>query len=370
VPLLFRYLLKELLVPLLVWWAFLFLLLFVMQFLRATEVLLGSAVTLPDIGRLLLYLGPHFLVMATPVAFLLAILLGMGRLGEDREISAMRALGVGPWQMLAIPVVMGMLLGGLMLALASTLEPRGISAVKGLINEIIKKNVVGDVRPGVFYEDLTNLTLYAEGVNPGRGTWSNVLVHDDRDPAGPLLVMAREGRVNPAGQGEWLKLALADGLVHRANRATADYAVVSFERAEINVGVEGRIFRKNRFRSARDEMTPLELLEAANEERAAGGDPKPMLTSFYAVFGQALTPVAFAVFGTPFAIGGRKGGRARGLLITVGAYIGYYVLSRAFENLAVQGRLPIPLAVLLPALIIGLTGALAIYRYSRVGASA
>ena len=369
-PLLFRYLLKELLIPLLVWWAFLFLLLFVMQFLRATEVLLGPAVTLADIGRLLLYLGPHFLVMATPVAFLLAILLGMGRLGEDREISAMRGVGLGPWQMLAVPAVLGLLLGVLILVVASTLEPRGLSAVKGLINEIIKKNLVGDVKPGVFYEDLSNLTLYAERVNPGRGTWSNVLLHDDRDPAAPLLVMAREGRVNPAGQGDWLKLALADGRVHRANRATADYAVVAFERAEINVGVEGRIVRKNRFRSAREEMTPLELLESAREEKAAGGDPRPMLVTFYSVFGQALTPVAFALVGTPFAIGGRKGGRARSLLITVGAYIGYYVLSRVFGNLALQGSLPIPLAVLLPALIIGLAGALAMHRYSRVGGSA
>ena len=40
-----RYLLRELLVPLVLWVTFLFLLLFVMQFLRGSEVLLGSAVT-------------------------------------------------------------------------------------------------------------------------------------------------------------------------------------------------------------------------------------------------------------------------------------------------------------------------------------
>ncbi len=98
-----RYLLKELLVPLVVWVAFLFLLLFVMQFLRGTEVLLGSAVTLGDIGRLILYLAPHFLVMALPIAFLLAILLGLGRLSEDRELTALQALGISPTQLLAGP---------------------------------------------------------------------------------------------------------------------------------------------------------------------------------------------------------------------------------------------------------------------------
>ena len=75
--LLARYLLKELVVPLVVWVAFLFLLLFVMQFLRGTEVLLGSAVTLGDIGRLILYLAPHFLVMALPLGF------GISALGPE-----------------------------------------------------------------------------------------------------------------------------------------------------------------------------------------------------------------------------------------------------------------------------------------------
>lgn len=369
-PLLLRYLVKELVVPLGLWLAFLFLLLFVMQFLRATEVLLGSAVTLTDLGLLLAYLAPHFLVMALPVAFLMAILLGMGRLGEDREIAAMRALGVGPWRLVSVPLALGVLLGGITLALAATLEPRGLGAVKGLVNEIIKKNVIGDVKPGVFYEDLSNLTVYAEHVDERRGIWGNVVVHDDRDREAPLLVIARQGRVNPAGVGEWLKLALADGRVHRAQRDTLQYSVVGFEAAEINVGVEGRIARKNRFRGAREEMTPQELLQAAREEEASGRDARPIRMAFWGLFGQALTPVAFALLGTPFALGGRRGGRARGLLITVLAYILYYVLVRAFDNLGVQGRIPIPAAVLLPSAILALAGAIAMARAGRVGAQA
>lgn len=368
VPILLRYLLKELLIPLGVWLAFLFVLLFVMQFLRATEILLGSAVTATDIGRLLLFLSPHFLVMALPVAFLLSILLGIGRLGEDREIAAMSALGIGPLRIAAMPLAIGVGLGLLTLTLSSSAEPRGLTAVKGLVNEIIKKNIVGDVKPGIFYEDLSNLTVYAEEVDPERNVWRNVLLHDDRDPSSPLLVLAREGRVNPAGQGEWLKIALADGKVHRANRATTDYTIVGFERAEINVGVESRIVRKNRFRSPREEMTPWELWEAAGEERKAGGDPRSWLLAFYTRLGGALTPVAFALLGTPLALGGRRGGRARGLLITVGAYVGYYVLARAFENLAAKGQLPIVVAVLLPSLLISAVGAILLSRLVRRGA--
>ena len=82
VPLLVKSVLRELAGPLLLWIAFLFLLLFVMQFLRGTDVLLGSAVTLGDYGRLAANLAPHFLVMDIPVGLFVAGLRGHG-LGRE-----------------------------------------------------------------------------------------------------------------------------------------------------------------------------------------------------------------------------------------------------------------------------------------------
>src|SRR5262252_1003123 len=120
-----------------------------MQFLRGADVLLGSAVTTRDMARIIFFLSPHLLVMALPVAFLMAILLGLGRLGEDRELTALQSLGIAPSQILVLPVAAGVLLGAVMLVFSFSAEPWGLTAVKGVINEVIKKNVVGDVKPGV-----------------------------------------------------------------------------------------------------------------------------------------------------------------------------------------------------------------------------
>jgi lipopolysaccharide export system permease protein len=198
-PLLVQTVLRELGGPLAVWVAFLFLLLFVMQFLRGTDVLLGSAVTLADYGRLGLNLAPHFLVMSLPVGLLLAVLLGLGRMAEDRELLALGALGSPPWQVARVPLALAAVIGAFILLLASTAEPWGLKQVKQVVAQVIKRNVLGDVKPGVFYEDLTNLTLYARGVDARRGVWTQVLVHDERDPRAPLLVLANEGKVSPEG---------------------------------------------------------------------------------------------------------------------------------------------------------------------------
>ncbi len=213
-----RYLLRELLVPLLLWVTFLFLLLFVMQFLRGTEVLLGSAVTPWDFVRLVAAPEPAPAGdVAAGRASCSPSSSGSAGSREDRELLALALAGgdalaggagsAGAWVASS---------GRLVLLLATTAEPWGLKQVKVQVSEVIKKNVLGDVRPGVFYEDLTNLTLYAQGVDKERGVWTHVLVHDDRDPRAPLLVLAHEGTVNPSGRGASLAVGLRSGEVHRA----------------------------------------------------------------------------------------------------------------------------------------------------------
>lgn len=361
-----RYITRELVVSFAVWVIFLFLLLFVMQFLRGTEVLLGSAVTALDLGRVALCLTPHFLVMAIPIALLLSILLGLGRFAEDRELTALAALGMSPGQIVVIPVVLSFALGGLMVFLSFTLEPLGLASLRGVVNELIKRNVVGEVKPGVFYEDLSEFTMYAEKVDETTGTWTNVMIHDDRDRQNPLLMLAREARVNPRTAGQAVSLGLLDGTVHHTHLGTENYTLVSYERGEVVVGVEESIFRKNRFRSAKEEFTPAELLQLAREAEASGEDPKPWYMAYHWRFGQALSPVAFALLGVALAMS-RTGGRGRAFLLSILGYVAYYVLSRLFENLGTQGKVPFLVAGQITNVVFAIVGLYLLSRVARAG---
>jgi lipopolysaccharide export system permease protein len=361
-----RYVLREVLAPFITWVAFLFLLLTVMQFLRGSDVLLGSAVTLIDVAKIIVALGPHFLVMAIPVAFLLAILLGLGRLSEDRELTALESLGVSPARVLAVPLAVSGALGLLMLGLAARAEPRGLVSAKSLVSDVIKKNIIGDVKPGVFYEDLSELTLYAEKVDKTRGVWTHVMLHDERDPRSPLLVLAREGKVNPSGPGAALTLGLSDGAVHRADPTGSDYTVVHFQRADVAIGAEESIFRKNRLSSPREELTPGELLEEAADAKAQKQSPLPYLTAYHLRLAAMFTPLAFALVGGPLAMS-RRQAKGRGYLLTLGAYVLYYVLSHTFQNWGDQGRVAPWLAGEAANVLFGVFGAFALWRQSKSG---
>ncbi len=362
-----RYVLKELAVPLAVWVGFLFLLLIVMQFLRGTDVLLGSGVRATDLALLCMYLTPHFLVMALPVALLLAILLGLGRLSEDREVIALQAVGVGPCQLLRVPLALSVAVSGLMLLLTWSLEPWGLASLQGVVNTVIKRNVMGDVRPGVFKEDLTGFTVYAEGVDPKTHVWRNVLIHDDQDPAAPVLVLARKAWADADVPGVDMKLLLEEGQAHRATSSREEYNVVRFDRGELAVWLGDTLWRGNHFSSPNEEMTPGELSRAAEALGAQGQDPTALRMAYHTRLGRTFTPMAFACLAAPLALSGSRGRRARGLAVTLLAYVGYYVLARAFETLGVQGRLPLAVAAQLPNALFGLVGLILLARLGRTG---
>ena len=349
VTLLARYCLREVLSPLLAWIGLLWVMLFVMSFLRGTEVLLGSTITALDFARFIVWLSPQFFIQAAPIAFLLAVLLGLGRLAEDGELRAMAALGVAPRVLVAGPLLLALALSAVIGALAFTAQPWGLKAVRAAATELIKRNLVGDVRPGVFHEEVADFTLYAEGVDGRR--WDKVMVFDGRDPAAPLLVLAQAGEVKPgSADDETVELELQNGEVHRASAASDEYAVAGFEKAALALQVGNNIFLKNRFRSPRDEQSPTELLEAAREAEAHGESARPFEVAFHWRLGQVAMPLAFAVIGVPLALA-RRGGRSRSFLLTLGAYVAYYLLARGCVSFGERGALPALLAGQLPNLV-------------------
>jgi len=332
---------------------------FVARLLAQADVIFGSGVRLLDVGRILLFVLPSMLSYGMPVAWLLGLLIGLGRLADDREITALAATGHGPHTLLPTPLLLGVVLTGVMLAITTWIEPRGLGNARVLTAEMIKRNLAGDVKPGVFYEDLSDLTLFAGGVDEKTGRLRNVLVEDARDPRQPILVLAPEGRLDAEGPGGALVLELHGGELHRAQARTDDYAVASFEGARVQVVAGSEISRKNRMKRPGEHLTPAELLADADYWAARGKDVRDRYVEYHRRFAHpfvmlALSLVGVAVSGS--ASGKRKGGRARAFAWTLGSVVAYFVLGKLFATLGSRGTIPTSLAAWAPVLIIAAVG--------------
>ena len=348
---------------------FLVQLFFLARVLAQADVIFGSAMRLQDVGKILLYLLPAMLSFGLPIAFLLGILIGLGRLADDRELTALEATGHAPHQLLPTPLFVGGVLTAILLVLTCWVEPMAMRAARAQTAEMIKRNLAGDVKGGVFYEDLSDLTLFAGEVGED-GALRQVLVEDSREPRAPLLVLAPEGRLDTEGQ---LVLRLHDGELHRAQGGKDAYALARFADAQVAVVADREISRKNRLRRPMETQTPKDILRNYERAESKGERKADYLVELHKRFSHPFVTLAFALVGVGAAgaaTGRRTGGRAVAFGWTLGGVVGYFVLGKIFTTMGNRSVLWPWLAAWAPVLIIAaIGGATLLWRKQRGGAA-
>lgn len=364
------YLLREITGPFLAGLVFLVQLFFVIRLLAQANVIFGSSLSAQDLGKLVLYLLPSMLSYGLPIAFLLGILVALGRMADDREITAFASTGHGPHLFLPAPLAGAVVLAAAMLALTCWLEPFALKNANALLASVIKRNLAGDVKPGVFYEDLADLTIFAGKVERRSGQLQDVMVHDARTPDAPLLMVARRGNLDASGPGGSLVLGLQDGEVHRAVVGGSSYSVATFDRGSVAVAVKQQISSKSRRRLLED-RTPSEILQMADYQlRRKQVKPHYYYVEYHRRFAHPAVLLSFALVGVAVAgsrPGQGRGGRAGAFLWTLGSIVAYFVLGKAFIQLGNRGLLPAILAAWAPTLILAALGGGVLLRRSRVG---
>lgn len=355
-----RLLLREVTWPLVLSLLLVSQLLVVMQMLQLNEVLFGSGFDPVGILRIASYLAPHFGIIALPLAFLLAVMLGLGRMNEDNELVALQAIGRSPFVLYLVPMAVGLVLGAAVAFLSFRGEPWGLRGIHRQLNELIKRNVAGDIRAGVFNEDIPRFTLFVGKIPPTGSKWEQVLLHDSVGDGTPLFLLARRGQVESEGADSVLTLDLKDGELHRFD-ANGAYTRARFETGSIALGVSDLIRRRNKFVRPAAELEIEEMPRAWREAAAAGdaGNARRIELSFHVRIASVLTCFVFGLIAVPLAAGGR-GARGRSFAATVLAFAGYYIVQTISGGMAEYGRITplvaawIPnVAGLLVALVLG-----------------
>jgi lipopolysaccharide export system permease protein len=369
VGLLDRYLAREILLPFAAALLFLTQILLATQILGQADVLFGSGVSLVDVGMVMLSLVPHLLGYVIPVAFLLGVVLGVGRLAEDREVVALGAAGLSPARLVRVPRLLGVVVAAVGLWLSLSVEPASMLAARLRLNEIVKRNVTNDVRAGTFYDQIPGYTLYAERVRGGR--WENVLIHDRSTESSPMLALAKRGRLEPVGAGQDMRLVLEDGELHREEVDTGEYATARFGRAEVLIGLGTALSDRTGLARPTRELT-VQDLRARIAEARAHGDVKEALRNegtLHRRISGPLAALAFAILAVPLGAV-RRGGRAFGIGATFLLVVAHYLLLRTGAVLALPGDRPAVCALELPNLVLAAAGLALAWRLARRGPGA
>lgn len=358
-----RYVLREVVGPFLSATAVLLSLFYALLLIRGVEFLLGSGARPLDWVVLIASMLPMLLPQVLPISLIVGVMIGLARLAEDGELTALGSLGVSPSALVRPALVLGT---GVCALLAFTLflwKPYGITQMRQTAREVIERNILGDLKPGTIRAEIPGIVFQAEAISEGP-TWRRVVLIDERDPERISVLTAPVARASFEGG---VGLRFSDALlVQRAG--VSEYSTTSFTDGLFLFDVGDTLLRRNTFRFGPDELSPTELIEAAENPQYGGDPPSRFWSMFHFRISSLFAPFALVVLATAVAQGGRKRAVRTAAVIGLFVYLGYFILARVGVQLGERGVLPPWVAGHAPTVVALACGLLMLWRVDRRGA--
>ncbi|MDD2366049.1 MAG: LPS export ABC transporter permease LptF [Desulfuromonadaceae bacterium] len=322
------------------------------RLLSLTDMVVSYGVPLADVGRMVLYLIPSFLVMTIPMAFLLAVLMAFGRLSADNEIVVLKASGISLFQMLP-PVIFCSLIAMLLSLGASTIAaPWGNSSFKKLTLKVLTENVSATIREKTFWADIPGIVMYTDRYDEENRTLKGVIIHDGRNPYRQMTIFAKQGVISAEQGSQSLLLSLQDGSIHSVAAAGA-YRLINFGEYSMTVGDKGG---KRDILRGESDMTMSELESVIEDPSTVEANRLKKLSEYHSRFTFPFASIVFALLAVPLGIQNRRAGKSAGFTISILIILSYYILMSVVKTVAEKGGLPAFIALWIPNLLFLSTG--------------
>ena len=232
-------------------WLIVLLFLLVMQFLiKYLPQLVGKGLPVPVIGELILYNLAYMLVLAVPMAALIATLMAFGRLAESNAYVVIKSSGVSFPQLVWPVYVVGLLLTASMWVFNTQIHPEANFRARNLWQDIRTVKPGFDLRAGVFYDGIDDYRILVGDIPPDRpNQLVDVTIFDYSEGARFRTdIHAARGYLEPITDGSTLNLVLFDGEVHRkgppGSGSLDRYERLVFERHLMRISLEDLNFTR------------------------------------------------------------------------------------------------------------------------------
>ena len=227
-------------------------------FLMATEVLALS-------------LG-HTFALSVPMAVLIGVLMSVGQLAADQEITALKANGIGLYA-----VLRPLLAGAAVITLSLTaynhfVFPESNHRLANLIYDINRKKPMLEIREQMFTEMNDKMTIFVRKKDDRTGRIEDITLFEKEEPndPSPRLTTADWGMVIPDHEHDAMLIELHDGEIHELpdRKDPSKYQVIRFRRHDMYLKNVEKDFRESGRTTRGDrEMNLLDLMAAAQLER-------------------------------------------------------------------------------------------------------
>ena len=325
---------------------------FVPQLVRLMELFVRHSGNGGQIWKLFFSIFPGVFTFTIPMAILIGVLLGLGRMSADSEIIALTALGIGRRRILLPVGVLATTGAALTLVMTLWLGPMALQTFRSVEAGLIASQVSFQVQPRVFDERFPKMVLYVNDVSASGTRWHGVFLAESGGENGARLTLADNAIVIAEPRQGKLELHLRGGTTHEFYRDDPNhYSVTSFGQSDWPIEVNGLAnVEPRQLSNAERSMSDLYHDEGAGW-REARVEMHRRLAFPAACF-------VFALVAVPLGAQPRRGGRAAGSLIAVALIASYYLLFVMGAGLARQGSVLPSVGIWMADALLGALGLL------------
>ena len=331
--------------------------------MQVAQPLITKGVDALTIVQLMLTLIPQSLGVTIPMAVLIGLLMGFGRMSGDRETVALQACGVSIYRMLWPVSLLAIVAAAATCYTLIVALPEANQTYREIVFDRLATQAADEVKPRIFYEGFPGIVLYVRDVDIQGTEWSDVFLSDNRDPEDPKVVLAEKGRVVLDPDNRTVDIVLTSATGHRVDPedpATYDESRFRTLRMELDPDT---IFPVGGPQPGLTEMTIAQLQAQMGTMRAQGMSPHNPIMQIHQKFSLPIACLVFAIIGLALGVTSRKDGKLASFALGIGVIFAYYILMYGARAMAKAAILSPHLAMWLPNIVLGAGGvALLVWR--------
>ncbi|HEX5426280.1 MAG TPA: LptF/LptG family permease [Candidatus Acidoferrales bacterium] len=338
---------------------------FVPQLVRLMDLIVRHAEGAGSITLLFLSILPPVLVFSIPMAVLVGVMIGLGRLSADSEIVALHACGISLRRLL-VPigyVAAGFALVALFITL--WLSPLAIRTLRGLEDEILSSQAPFAVQPRIFDERFPGWVLYVQDVSAAATHWRDVFLASSGDSRTTSITTAQDASIAAASNRHEIEIRLGSGSTQAYDPRRPDrYSITTFGATDIPITLSKSPAAATAAltASATDAEKSLSGLLAS----ASGPGWRAARIELQRRFAFPAACLVFALLGMAVGVRPRRGGRATGMILTLVLIGGYYFIFVTGDHFARQGKLPPWLGIWAADIVAAVVGIIFLRRIEQI----
>ncbi len=311
----------------------------VSQSLRMISMIVNDGLSVAAFLYFTSLLLPTFFAMTLPIGATIAVMITYNRLITDSELTVMRAIGRGPWQLAYPALLSGLAVVTVGYAMSLYILPASVREFRAMQQGFSRDAAILLIQEGTFNNVAPGITVFIRG-RESNGEMRGVFIHDARDPDGPITILADRGLIGTADGGP--RIVLINGTRQQMDRDRSRLQILQFERNTMDIP-RPQVAAATSVYRAPPERYLHELLTAGTDERDRATMPALISELHQRITGPLLGP-AFILVALAALLSGefnRRGRMGRSVTATVVIVIGQ-LLYMAMVNLSLRYPAAIP----------------------------